>query len=194
MTNPLQRIKLGMLLFGSIFGAILGVRDLSIALLETEPTRYDAARFTAEYGDQQWLEIHGVLALDHVGVRPSSHSAHRGKNLAYAHVPVVSSDWGGDEPVAVIATFGPVPYDAPLDWSSLCPDEACVSGQVRTAPLQDLDVLFPDVPIVEEPVVINVGTDPGAPIASGAFTAFMILVALACGVALRNEHLERSAA
>lgn len=183
----IQRIKLGMLLFGCIFGTIIGVRELAIALLESEPTRFDIARFQTDYADQQWIEVRGQLARAHAGVRPGTHSTHRRDGLGYVHVPVVASGWTPGEPVSVLATFGPIPLDEPIDWDALCDGPACVSGQVRPVPINDLDELLPGLPVVEEPVVVNVGTEPAAPVGMAVFTAVMLLVALGSAAALRNR-------
>ena len=181
-----------MLLFGCIFGAIIGVRELAITLLESEPTPFDVASFETDYADQQWIEVRGQLAREHAAVRPGTHSTHRRDGLGYAHVPVVPSGWESGQPVSVLATFGPLPLDQPIDWEALCGGPACVSGQVRPVPLHDLDELFAGLRVVEEPVVVNVGTEPAAPVGMAVFTALMFLVALASAAALRPE-LARSA-
>ena len=191
MANALQRLKLGMLLFGSIGGALIGIREVAVSLSETEPTRFTAEEFRADYEGQQWLAIDGELALDHAHVRPSTNSAHAGKDLAYVHIPIVAEGWTPEASVDLVATFGPVDLHDPFD-ESIVAARPPFAGQVRPTPLNQLDERFPGLTFDEPPVVVNVGTEPSPPLAIGGFTIFMLLVALASGYAFRQEYIERN--
>lgn len=182
--NILQWIKLGMLVVGCTFGAVIGARDVMTALRETEPTRFTIDELADDYAGQHWIAIEGRIAREHAQLEPSDHEAHRDARLGYVHVPVVGERWDGSTSVGVIATFGPVDMAAPIDWAALCPSEPCVVGEIRPVPLDDLAGRFPGVPFAAEPIIVNVGTEPSPPLLMGGFTLFMIIVGLAGAVAL----------
>lgn len=194
MANSVQLIKLGMLLIGSVFVAGLGTRNLVLALRETEPTRFEIADFTETYAGQDWLDVRGRVATEHAYTRESTNSAHRGKNLSYVNVPIVADGWDSATPVEVVATFGPIASDQPIDWDALTGGEDAVSGVLRTGPVPMPDALVPGLSFSDSVVVINVGTEPSPPVVSGVLTSLMILVALASGGALWNERAARRAA
>ncbi len=187
MTNRLHRVKLKMLLIASLFGAVIGGRELTIALTATEPTRFEARDFADHYDGQKWIEVGGELAIQHAYMRPSTNRAHAGKGLAYVHVPVVPRGWEPNVSVALLATFGPLQLGKPLPWQELAGPPPTIRGQIRPVPLGDLDTRFPGLHFADPPVVVNVGTEPSPPIMMGGFTLLMLLTALACTYGLRRE-------
>ncbi|EDM78149.1 hypothetical protein PPSIR1_34567 [Plesiocystis pacifica SIR-1] len=191
LRRGVSRLRLGMVLFGTIFGALIGSWDVYVALSEKQPTRLEAHEFGARYGGEQWLEVRGRLAVEHAHLRRSTHDAHVDENLGYLHVPVVAQGWRPEDRVEVLATFGPVDMNAAPDWEQLCPGPSCVTGQVRRAAMKDLDTRFPGLRFRDPPVIVNVGTEPSPPLLMAGFTLFMLICALFAGTTLAHELRSR---
>jgi hypothetical protein len=192
LANSVQIIKLGMLFVGSAITAIATGRATLTSLREVAPTRYEAGVFSETYAGEKWLEIDGRLAREYADLRPSS----RSKGRANLDVPVVPPDWSPDRPVALIASFS-IDSSVPLDWEELCQGERCelLRGEVRAglfgpAP-NDFPERVPELRFVDDPVAINIGTEPTPPWTLGGLSVFMCLTALASGLGLRGEYLER---
>ena len=162
------------------------------SLREVAPTRYEAGVFSEAYAGEKWLEIDGRLAREYADLRPSSSS----KGRANLEVPVVPPDWTPDQPVALIANFS-IDASVPLDWERSCPGTRCepLRGRVREGlfgPAPDhFPERVPELRFVDDPVTINVGTEPTPPWTMGGLSVFMVLIALASGFGLRGEYLER---
>ena len=182
--NPFSLLKLVLLVIATIFGAYRGIQDLSVALGEPEPAAFDAQTLHERYEGQQWVAVSGRAALEFMVVRPSTHSAHADKDLAYIQVPIVGEDWSPSEPVYVVATYGPIPRAEGDRWQP--PElELTVTGELRTAPLPDADAMFPALELGTPLIVINEGTQPDAK-ASIFFLAIMF-VAGGLGVSVLTQ-------
>ncbi len=181
--SALSHVKLVLLALGCVFGLYIGARDLRVALVEDEPTPFEAATFAERYGEQQWIEVRGRVAVGHRIVDPSNHRAHEGRGLSYVTAPVVAPDWDPARPVHVLATFGPFTREEVAAWSRDVASIDRVRGQIRPVPLKDGPERFAPLELGAPLVVINEGTEPSLG-ASLLFSGFMLVVAGLAGTLL----------
>lgn len=184
--NALSYVKLVMLAIGCVFGLSIGVRDLRIALVEKEPTAFEAATFAEHYHDQQWIEVRGRVAVEHWNVELSDNRAHAGRGLSYVTAPVVALDWGSTRPVHVLATFGPFTDEEVTAWSRDVASVDRVRGQIRTIPLEDGPKRFAPLELGAPLVVINEGTEPSLG-ATLLFSGFMLVFGGLAGYVLLSS-------
>ena len=181
--SALSYVKLALLALGCVFGLYIGVRDLSVALAEDEPTVFEAATFAERYHEQQWIEVSGRVALEHGIVEPSDNRVHAGRGLSYVSAPVVAPDWDPTQPVHVLATFGPFTREGAAAWSRDIASVERVRGRIRPVPLGDGPERFAPLELGTPLVVINEGTEPSLG-AALLFSGFMLVFGGLAGYAL----------
>ncbi len=161
-------LKLSLYAIGAAFGTWRVIHELATAHAESAPTVLHMERFAADYRGQQWLDVVGRLAVgDHV-VRPSASTAHEGKNLAYAYVPLVEPDWQPRDPVCMVAVFGPVSLAGAERFALQRASQKSVTGVLAPAGAFDSKRLFPSLNLTESVHFLNEGTTPIGP-AAGYF-------------------------
>lgn len=171
--TALSYVKLTGLALGCVFGLYIGVRDLRVALVEDEPTRFEAATFAERYDEQQWVEVRGRVVVEHLIVEPSDNRVHAGRALSYVTAPVVAPDWDPTRSVHVLATFGPFTHEEVAAWSRDVASVERVRGQIRPVPLRDGPERFAPLELGAPLVVINEGTEPSLG-AALLFSGFML--------------------
>lgn len=164
-------IKLVMAAAATAFGTYKGLDDLSVVVLEAEPTSIDVARFDTDYDNQRHLEVRGRVATAYAHVEPGTHRTHVERGLVYVNVPVVPEQWQPDQPVQVVATFGPMPREDVEAWRREAATEQRVRGLLRPIPLPDADKRFASLKLADPLVVVNEGTEPQL----GASVLFLLL-------------------
>lgn len=169
--NALSIIKLVLAAAATMFGTYKGLDDLSVVVLEAEPSVIDAADFETDYDNQRHLEVRGRVAVDHAYVERGTHPTHVERNLVYVHVPLVGPAWTPDTPVRVAATFGPLPADEVDVWAREAATLSSVRGLVRPTTPPDADEHFAPLQVDESLVVVNEGTEPQM----GASVLFLLL-------------------
>lgn len=160
-----------MAVIATVFGVYKGLDDLSVAVLEAEPTIIEAAAFATDYDDQRHLEVRGRVATAYAHVEPGTHRTHVERDLVYVNVPIVGPAWTPDTPVRVAATFGPLPAVDVDDWARDAATLSSVRGLVRPVPLADADERFAPLRVEEALVVVNEGTAPQV----GASVLFLLI-------------------
>lgn len=156
------------------YAAYRGAMELRISATETQPAAFTAADFAARHRGEQWVRVVGRVAMEHRRVQPSPYEAHEGKNLAYVTAPVVAPDWGPQQPVEVLATFGPISQASVEAWSQSLPaTPQPVEGQLRPSGFRNPQEMFPRLRISPSYVVINEGTRPNR---IGAMIGFLTLM------------------
>ena len=184
MTRFLEVFKLLIYLVACLYAGYRGISEARIALTETKPAVFTAGNFAQQYQNEQWVEVLGRVAVEHKHVQPSNYKPHQGKYLAYVTVPIVPDRWTAEDPVHVLATFGPMSQSSVEGWAKgVAEQPQRVRGQLRPGGFRDPHVMFPNVTLSPTHVTINEGTSPKH---VGSMMAFVGLMIFAGGLFLSN--------
>jgi hypothetical protein len=130
-------------------------------LLQSEPARYSVDTFASEYRGEQWLEVTGFAALDHIQTS-SSHGTKKGKAYIVS-VPLVPRDWKPADPVHVCVRFDDVPIHNFEAWKQSKRNRPMrVTGRIQTLGGPNYSGLFPRLTFAPPTVnvISNYSPDP----------------------------------
>lgn len=155
----MRYLKLGLLLFGCLFGLQRAARELSIAAQEESPTRLSVDHWE-QYQGQQWLTVDGRLAVERAVIRGASDKVNRAKGNVYAYVPIVPTENGAGEPVHAVAVIGPLPAAQASHILQGRAGPATISGQIAPEGVYDHARLIPGEQLDPKAVFVNENTRP----------------------------------
>jgi hypothetical protein len=128
-------------------------------LLQSEPARYSVDTFAADYRGEQWLEVTGFVALDHLKTS-SSHGTMKGK-AHIVSVPLVPRDWKPTDPVHVCVRFDDVPIHNFEAWKQGKRNRPIrVAGRIQTLGGPPYNDLFPRLTFERPTVNVIADYDP----------------------------------